>query len=175
VSETGQAPDGGDPAQSAQDGLRAVLNATLPRKRLITQGLIRSDQGHVLLCELTYKSEWDLPGGVVDVGEAPTRALARELDEELGLALPNLGLRLVNWLPPWRGWDDACLFVFDLGVHPQSLTSALDLEAREIRAVHWASPDQAAERVAPYLATLLPVLLDDRSAPVYREAGLPMP
>lgn len=162
-----------DPPPHTPESFRSVLNAALPMKHVITQGLIRSDTGKVLLCELTYKREWDLPGGIVDPTESPSQALAREIDEELGLRLPNLGLRLVNWLPPWRGWDDACLFVFDLGVHPEALVSGLTLQPREIRAVHWCMPEQAVTRIAPYLAALLPHLLDDAGGQRYLEAGVP--
>jgi RimJ/RimL family protein N-acetyltransferase/8-oxo-dGTP pyrophosphatase MutT (NUDIX family) len=160
-----------DPAPETREGFRGVLNAALPTKRLITQGLVRSDTGKVLLCELTYKAEWDLPGGVVDPHEPPSEALAREIEEELGLRLANRGLRLVNWLPPWRGWDDAVLFVFDLGVHPESLADGLTLQPREIRAVHWCTPDEMAGRVAPYLHELMPHLLRDPAASTYLERG----
>jgi len=164
-----------DPPPQSAESFRGVLNAGLPMKHVITQGLIRSDTGKVLLCELTYKKEWDLPGGIVDPGESPVFALSREVHEELGLSLPNRGLRLANWLPPWRGWDDALLLVFDLGTHPESLTTRLVLEPREIRAVHWRSREAAAARVAPYLADLLPHLLDGSTSPTYLEAGQPLP
>ena len=49
----------------------AILNARLPRTRAIAQGVLRDPKGRVLLCELSYKREWDLPGGVVDPGESP--------------------------------------------------------------------------------------------------------
>jgi RimJ/RimL family protein N-acetyltransferase/8-oxo-dGTP pyrophosphatase MutT (NUDIX family) len=163
-----------DPPPGSPEGFRGVLNAALPTKRVITQGLIRSKAGPILLCELTYKREWDLPGGVVDPFESPSHALAREIREELGLTLPNLGLRLVNWLPPWRGWDDACLLVFDLGLHPETLTRGLVLEPREIRAVHWCSLEEASARVAPYLADLLPHLLDPAGGTSYLESGEPL-
>ena len=162
-----------DPPPHTAESFRSVLNAALPMKHVITQGLIRSDTGKVLLCELTYKREWDLPGGIVDPGESPSQALSREIVEELGLTLRNLGLRLVNWLPPWRGWDDACLFVFDLGVHAESLTTGLVLQPREIAAVHWCTPAEAAVRVAPYLAELLTRLLEPAAGPTYLEAGSP--
>lgn len=164
-----------DPDPKTGDGFRAILNAALPTKHVITQGLVRSTSGRILLCELTYKRDWDLPGGIIDPDESPSAALAREISEELGLTLPNRGLRLANWLPPYRGWDDALLLVFDLGQHDESITTGLTLEAREIRAVHWATPTEAAEHVPPYLRDLLPVLLADGAGPAYREAGSPVP
>ena len=89
-------------------GIR-ILNERLPRKRLIAQGVLRAPDGAVLLCELTYKKDWDLPGGVVDPGESPAHCVVREIDEELGVDVTVRGLVAVNWLPPYRGWDDALL------------------------------------------------------------------
>ena len=67
-------------------GFRALLNSFLPRKRAISQMLIRDPRRTaVLLCQLTYKHDWDLPGGVVEVGESPQLAVVREVEEELGL------------------------------------------------------------------------------------------
>ena len=66
------------------EGFRALLNSFLPRKRAISQMLVRDQDGRVLLCRLTYKQDWDLPGGVVEVGESPQLAVAREVEEELG-------------------------------------------------------------------------------------------
>jgi hypothetical protein len=57
------------------DGFRALLNSFLPRKRAISQLLIRDERDRVLLCRLTYKQDWDLPGGVVEVGESPRVAV----------------------------------------------------------------------------------------------------
>ncbi len=132
-----------DPSPHQREGFTAVLNAGLPTKRVIAQGLVRSTTGKVLLCELTYKREWDLPGGVVDRHESPAQGLRREIVEELGVELPNHGLLLVNWLPPWRGWDDACQFVFDLGVHDEVAMADMVLQPREIAAIHWCSLAEA--------------------------------
>ena len=98
-------------------GFRSLLNSFLPRKRAISQMLIRSTDDRVLLCQLTYKRDFDLPGGVVEVSESPQLAVAREVEEELGLKVEAGRLLLTDWLPPWGGWDDAVCLVFDGGVH----------------------------------------------------------
>ena len=74
-----------DPPVSDPEGFRSLLNSFLPRKRAISQMLMRDGDGRVLLCQLTYKNDWDLPGGVVEVGESPHLAVGREVEEELGL------------------------------------------------------------------------------------------
>ena len=110
-----------DPSPTEHGGFRALLNSFLPRKRVIAQMLVRDDAGRVLLCHPTYKDDWDLPGGVVEVRESPREAAGREVLEELALRLPVGRLVLTDWMPPWGGWDDALCLVFDGGVHAASL------------------------------------------------------
>ena len=88
-----------DPPLSDPQSFRALLNSFLPRKRAIAQMLVRDPEGRVLLCQLTYKRDWDLPGGVVEVGESPRLAVQREVEEELGLEIEPGGLLLTDWLP----------------------------------------------------------------------------
>jgi 8-oxo-dGTP pyrophosphatase MutT (NUDIX family) len=49
---------------------------------------------------------WSLPGGGVEPDEQPSKAIARELEEEAGIGIED-GLRLAAWLPrPWfRPWN----------------------------------------------------------------------
>lgn len=164
----------GDPAPDTRDGFIGVLNANLPTKRVISQGVLRDESGRFLLCELTYKREWDLPGGVVDPGESPAAALGREVREELGLDLPVRGLLVVNWMPPWRGWDDASQFVFGLGRHETSLVDSMTFEATEITAVHWCTREEARPHVPDYLDVLLGHLETHSGGTVYLEGGLPL-
>lgn len=131
------------------------LNARLPTKRAIGQGLIRSSAGRVLLCQLTYKEAWDLPGGVVEPGESPQVGCLREVHEELGVRMSSHGLLAVNWMEPWRGWDDACTFLFDLGVHDETTVASMVFEAREIAAVHWCAAADIVRFAAPATARLL--------------------
>jgi 8-oxo-dGTP pyrophosphatase MutT (NUDIX family) len=158
-----------DPRSDSRDGFIAVLNAGLPTKRVIGQGLLRDERGRVLLCELTYKKEWDLPGGVIEVGEAPSVGLVRELEEELGITAEVHDLVTVNWLPAWRGWDDACIFLFDLGVVDSSITDGMTLQPSEIKAVHWCDPDDVRAHAAAAAIELLDAI-ELGHVPSYREA-----
>lgn len=163
------------PRLDTEEGrLQAIryLNDHLPTKRLIGQGLLRNERGEVLLCELTYKQEWDLPGGVVDPGESPATCVEREIAEELGMDVRAGDLLVVDWLPPYRGWDDALLLVYDLGVVPSAAVDEAELLTREIRAVHWCPPEGIAGRVAPYAARMLAAAL--RGGPTcYLEDSVP--
>ena len=153
VKDTTRKPDLG-----TEKGRRAfirVLNSRLPKKRLIAQGVLRADDGRVALCQLVYKKDWDLPGGVVDPNESPAHCVVREVKEELGLDVTVQGLIAVNWLPPYRGWDDALLCLFDLGAVPAETLDAAVLQKREIKAVHWADAATIADKTAPYTDTML--------------------
>ncbi len=158
-----------DPPTRSRDGFIAILNAGLPTKRVIAQGLWRDAEGRVLLCELTYKSEWDLPGGVIEVGESPQVGLRRELREELGIDVAVGDLVTVNWLPAWRGWDDACIFLFDLGVAPDGLLETMTLQPTEIAGVHWCTPDDIATRATAVAHELLGAIAAG-PVPPYRES-----
>jgi 8-oxo-dGTP pyrophosphatase MutT (NUDIX family) len=157
-------------------GFRALLNSFLPRKRAIAQMLIRDRDGRVLLCHLTYKQDWDLPGGVVEVNEAPHLAVAREVDEELGLQLDAGRLVLADWLPPWSGWDDAVCLVFDGGVHDAALARRIVPQAREIREARFCTTSEAHELCADFTARRIESALENLAGggATYTESGRPV-
>jgi len=162
-----------DPPISEPEGFRALLNSFLPRKRAISQVLIRDHEGRVLICHLTYKRDWDLPGGVVEVGESPQLAAGREVQEELALDIDAGRLLLTDWLPPWSGWDDAVCLVFDGGEHDASLLDGITLEPREIRSAEFATVEQVRERCADFTARRIESALAnlDGGGPAYVESG----
>ncbi|HEU4336837.1 MAG TPA: NUDIX hydrolase [Nocardioides sp.] len=132
------------------EGFRSLLNSFLPRKRAISQLLVRDPEGRVLLCQLTYKRDWDLPGGVVEVGESPRLAVQREVEEELGLAIVPGDLVLTDWLPPWGGWDDAVCLVFDGGTHGPEVLAGVVMQEREIRDVRFCTLEEVDELAADF-------------------------
>ena len=159
-----------DAPVSEPGGFRALLNSFLPRKRAISQMLVRDLDDRVLLCQLTYKQDWDLPGGVVEVGESPQLAVVREVEEELGLQVESLGLLLTDWLPAWGGWDDAVCLVFDGGVHDVGIEQQIVPQEREIRRAEFCTLKQVEERCADYTARRIAAALRP-AGPSYTESG----
>ncbi|WP_307816581.1 NUDIX hydrolase [Nocardioides limicola] len=163
-----------DPAPDTPDGFRGLLNSFLPRKRGISQLLLRDPADRVLLCQLTYKPDWDLPGGVVEVGESPQLAAGREVGEELAIDVKSGRLLLTDWLPPWGGWDDAICLVFDGGVHDPDLVDRAVRDEREIKAIRFATVAEVQELCSDYTARRVEAALaaaNDPDAPSYTESG----
>jgi RimJ/RimL family protein N-acetyltransferase/ADP-ribose pyrophosphatase YjhB (NUDIX family) len=162
-----------DPPLTEPESFRALLNSFLPRKRAIGQLLVRDAAGRVLLCQLTYKRDWDLPGGVVEVGESPRLAVGREIEEELALSIEPGALVLTDWLPPWGGWDDAVCLVFDGGVHEAALLDGMVTQPREIRTAEFCTWEQVEERCADFTARRIRAALAalESGVPGYTESG----
>ncbi|WP_300644618.1 NUDIX hydrolase [Nocardioides sp.] len=162
-----------DPPLSEPGAFRALLNSFLPRKRAISQMLVRDEAGRVLLCQLTYKADWDLPGGVVEVGESAQLAVAREVEEELALQITAGRLLLTDWLPPWGGWDDALCLVFDGGVHDASIVAGIERQTREIRDAQFCTVEEVRERCADFTARRIESALASLHGhgPAYTESG----
>jgi ADP-ribose pyrophosphatase YjhB (NUDIX family) len=162
-----------DPPITEPEGFRELLNSFLPRKRAIAQMLVRDPEDRVLLCRLTYKQDWDLPGGVVEVNESPQLAVSREVAEELALEIKAGALLLTDWLPSWSGWDDAVCLVFDGGVHDARLVEQVVPQPREILDAEFCSPAQVRERCADFTARRIESALAGArgEGPSYTESG----
>ena len=59
--------------------------AANPQRREGADALVRDARGRVLLVRRADDGRWAMPGGWVDPGETPERAVVREVAEETGL------------------------------------------------------------------------------------------
>jgi 8-oxo-dGTP diphosphatase len=112
--------------------------------------LILDEAGRVMLVEPNYKDHWEIPGGLIEVGETPSQGCAREIAEELGLRREPGRLLVVDWAPhPEHG--DRVLFVFDGGVLTPRDVAEIRLQEAELDSYVFLPPDAALERLIPRL------------------------
>lgn len=163
-----------DPRPNTVTGWTALMDSTLPKKRVIAHVVVRDTAGRVLLCQVSYKKDLELPGGVVEPDEDPATGASREMQEEMGTALPLLGVLAIDWLPRWEGWGDAVEILYDGGVHDPSLIDELQPDGFEIRALSWHAPEELEGLVSPLNARRLPMLLAAPNQLHNLRAGVPI-
>lgn len=64
---------------------RALIRLLSPTYAVGALVIVRRPDGRILLVRQSYRSDWFLPGGLLQRGETPVQAAARELAEEVGL------------------------------------------------------------------------------------------
>jgi 8-oxo-dGTP diphosphatase len=91
----------------------------------------------VLLIRNSYLPVWSVPGGSVERGEAPIKAAARELREEVGIELPPGALRFAMEIEHFWQYrhDRVHIFEADLAEPPP-----LRLDNREVVEARFADP-----------------------------------
>ncbi len=146
--------------------------AKLARVRAAAGVLLFDEAGRVMLVHTTYKGEiWELPGGVLEVGESPAEAALRELKEEIGYAPASLALLCVDWVPPSPPADGSLQFLFDGGTITD--VTAIQLDPQELQGFEFVEPSKLEERLIPRLSRRVLGCLDMRGkGGVYLEDGL---
>jgi 8-oxo-dGTP diphosphatase len=105
-------------------------------------GVIVDGEGRVLACRRAFGRHlgglWEFPGGKVDPGETHMEALARELDEELGVVV-SVGDRF-NAVVEWADGDVSIrLTAFRCGIIDGQA------EALEHEEILWCEPGELAD------------------------------
>jgi 8-oxo-dGTP diphosphatase len=111
----------------------------------VVAGIVRDDAGRVLVAERPAGKHlaglWEFPGGKCDPGEAPFDALARELAEEIGIAVERAEpLISVPWSYPEKS------IVLDAWI-VEAYAGRID--AREGQALQWIAPEELDEWPMP--------------------------
>ncbi|GIH17084.1 NUDIX hydrolase [Rugosimonospora africana] len=119
----------------------------MAQARLSAGTLFLDDAGRVLMLHPTYKDYWDIPGGFVEPGEAPSAACAREIREELGISPPVGPLLVVDWAPTENDGDKV-LYVFDGGSLSADDLRRIVFEDGEIDGYRYVEPSEL-ESLAP--------------------------
>ena len=78
----------------------------------------------------------------------------------------------MSWLPPWRGWDDAMLYLFDVELDRPAGEFAL--QRKEIAGIHFVGLDELDDHVAAYTAKVIRravTAIENGESGVYLENG----
>lgn len=146
--------------------------ANLPATRGAAGGLIRSESGEVLLVRRVYAPEqpWGIPGGIMEAGESPLAACAREISEELGVVPSVRALLVADWVPPRPPRTASYQWLFRVDV-PHT---GFRLPPEELSGWKWVSPAELSAHLTAGIARrmLAAVSVDDHGGgPVYLEHG----
>ncbi|MCO5217918.1 MAG: NUDIX domain-containing protein [Thermomicrobiales bacterium] len=131
----------------------AEFYASLPRRRVASGLFITNAADEILLLETTYKPQWETPGGLADAGESPRETAAREVIEEIGLAIAPGDLLTIQHIAASAPRGDMLVYLYDGGVIDDPTTIAVD--AYEIRAAHFVPLDRVADHTVPVMTERL--------------------
>jgi 8-oxo-dGTP pyrophosphatase MutT (NUDIX family) len=129
--------------------------------------LITDPAGRVLLVKPNYGDHWLFPGGTADDNESPEATCAREVKEEIGLAMLVGPLLVVAWRQARAERPRPTVsFVFDGGTLESP--ERIRLQEDELDDHGFFEPEQAIARLGPFAARL-PAALQARATkiPVY--------
>ena len=119
----------------------------------------------MLLCRLTYKHDWDLPGGVVEVGESPQLAVAREVEEEFALQLPAAGCCSPTGCRRGAAGTTRSASSSTAGCATPSVLDDVVLQEREIRDAEFCTLEEVRERCADFTARRVEAALANLDRP----------
>lgn len=90
-----------------------------------------TESGKVLIVKANYKSYWAFPGGVIDAGETPRIAAARETQEEVGISIDAADLSFCLVVDRMSHIAQTYQFIFEVCVTEEVLRS-ITLDLREM-------------------------------------------
>jgi 8-oxo-dGTP diphosphatase len=147
------------------------------RLREAARAVILDPDGRILLVRFEFpdRSVWACPGGGLEPGESHEAALRRELREEVGLELEELGpcvwtrTHIIPFLDGlWDGQVERFHLVETASFVPSPLLTVEQLRAEFVTDVRWWTPEELAASREIHAPRRLPQLVVD-----LRERGAP--
>jgi 8-oxo-dGTP pyrophosphatase MutT (NUDIX family) len=120
---------------------RRVVRTIAPGFTVGAMCVIERDDGALLLVQLSYRTRWGVPGGLLKRGEDPADAARREVLEEVGLQVVLLGEPAVVVAAEPRRVDLVFRARLDAGQDPASASP----QSPEIVAARWFPVDDLPE------------------------------
>ena len=152
-----------------------MIEFVLPRVPASAGALIRNPTGHVLILKPTYKAGWTVPGGQMEEdGETPWEGCRREVHEETGLTVESGRLACVDFLRPRNRRPGGLRFLFDCGTLDPVVGDHIVLQAEEISASRWATPEEADQLLSGPVGRRVGQALSHPGHTVYLEDGRPV-
>ena len=138
------------------------------RLRQAARAIVLDPADRILLVRFDFpaRSFWATPGGGIDEGETPEQAVARELDEEVGLVDFELGpwvwtrehvFPFENGL--WDGQTELYMLVRTHAFEPTPRFTPQELEAEYVTGLRWWTPAELAASEEAFAPRRLPELL----------------
>ena len=129
----------------------------LPKKRVGAGVAIVDENLRILLVEPTYKDNWEVPGGLVEVDESPRQGVRRECLEELGLDVEIGRLLVIDWVIQGQTLGDGLMLMYAAG---SVNTSQITLPPDELRSWKWFDRSAVSARVRDFQARRIFAALD---------------
>lgn len=120
---------------------------SLPRKRSAVGVLIFKDE-QLLVLEPTYKSNWLVPGGVVEKFESPLEAAIRECQEEIGIDVEIESFLCADFKRGDSITGDAIHYLFSAKL---PMKFEIKIDESEIKNALWLSSDEAINKFDSHL------------------------
>jgi ADP-ribose pyrophosphatase YjhB (NUDIX family) len=106
----------------------------------------------VLLVNPTYKPQWEIPGGIVELNESPRQAAEREVAEELGLVKALARLLTVSYTKNTPTRLEGLMFIFYGGVLLEQEIATIHLPMQELSEFRFVKPAEVASLLTPTLS-----------------------
>lgn len=130
------------------------LLRTLDRRASSAGVALEDSQGRVLVVKATYKDYWSFPGGIVDAGETPLAAAARECREEVSVTIDPARLQFLFVVNRISQLALTYQFIFG-GCIDDDQKQRLVLDGKEIISYEFVTKRQVAEGDRPYAQSVV--------------------